>query len=347
MGLRFYRAHVTVGESVVLPGSGVSYTCIEGTGQGLSEPVIEPLSQGRAWQGWLWILLFIAIAAVLAYGITKAATEPTIPDAYAIPPAEPDRRGTAQQPLVISKQAEDPEHTANERQMTAATEVLALFTFALWVVNIWLIIETKKGSTKQSQATQAAIGEAKRSADAMRDVAEATRNNALLMSGMLSKQMRAYIQVNIGNSTAQREEGVVFGSWPEIVNVGLTPAKKVSYRVMADILGLEAMRPGFVFPEPQQVYTNDATLNPRQSFTILAAVNRRINQDDVEAVSKGDHRRLFVWGTITYEDVFERVTRETRFSHNFVFFDRIEDPKTGKIAHKVNSFYSSAHNDAT
>jgi hypothetical protein len=54
----------------------------------------------------------------------------------------------------------------------------------------------------------------------MQRVAEATKHNAILMSGMFSKQMRAYIQVNIGTSTAQREDGIVFGSWPEIVNVG-------------------------------------------------------------------------------------------------------------------------------
>jgi len=151
----------------------------------------------------------------------------------------------------------------------------------------------------------------------MRDVADATKNNANLMSSMLSKKMRVYIQINIGKSTAQRGEDVVFGSWPEIVNVGLTPAKNVSYRVMADVLDVATSASDV--PEPQQVFTNDATLNPRQSFTIQAAVTRRFGPSEVEAISKGDSKRLFVWGIITYDDVFEVITAR-RGSVTILFF---------------------------
>jgi len=145
--------------------------------------------------------------------------------------------------------------------MTLATIVLAIFTVALWVANIWLVISTKRASAKQALDTQLAIAEAKRSADAMRDVADATKNNALLMSDMLSKQMRAYIQVSFGTSTAQRGD-MNFGSWPELVNAGLTPARNISYRIMAEILDVKMMGVGSDFPEPTEVFTNDATLNP-------------------------------------------------------------------------------------
>jgi hypothetical protein len=70
-------AHITVGhgkvrETVGLPGTGLSYTHVEGMHQahqdapGEAQPAVVPdvLRKGRAWRGWLWILLLVAFAAV-------------------------------------------------------------------------------------------------------------------------------------------------------------------------------------------------------------------------------------------------------------------------------------------
>jgi hypothetical protein len=298
--------------------------------------------------GWLAIPLLMG---AIIHGVARAADSPAIPDVCAIQSPEPDRRGTAQQPLVVSKPteemaldaAQESARARNELITTWATALLTIFTAALWLVNILLIKDARRVSERAAKETQDALREQTRAADAMHDVAEATKNNAALMSGMLSKQMRAYIQVNIGTSTAQRED-VVFGSWPEIVNVGLTPAKRVSYRIMADILD-PRFGADFVYPEPEQVFTNDATLNPRQTFKIMAVVKRRFDPAEVATISDGTAKRLFVWGAVTYDDVFDG-HHETRFSHNFIFFDRT-DPDTGKVEHKVNSWYSTGHNDAT
>jgi hypothetical protein len=64
-------AHVTVGKigtrtTVGLPGSGISYTHVEGTrqepqGEAQQLAVAEPLPKGKAWRGWLWIALAVAI----------------------------------------------------------------------------------------------------------------------------------------------------------------------------------------------------------------------------------------------------------------------------------------------
>ena len=66
-------AHVTVGhgkvrETVGLPGSGISYTHVEGTHadpQGEAQPaqVAEPLPKSSARRGWLWIALLVAAIA--------------------------------------------------------------------------------------------------------------------------------------------------------------------------------------------------------------------------------------------------------------------------------------------
>jgi len=47
-----------------------------------------------------------------------------------------------------------------------------------------------------------------------------------------------------------------------------------------------------------------------------------------------------------YDDVFGGRNRETKFSHHFVFYD-YANAETGKIEHKVESYYSRSHNNAT
>jgi predicted solute-binding protein len=71
----------------------------------------------------------------------------------------------------------------------------------LWVANIWLILLTRSVSKQQAKDTRDAIAESKRSADAMKDVAIATKDNAASMQAMFRKQMLAYISVDIGSAT--------------------------------------------------------------------------------------------------------------------------------------------------
>jgi Protein of unknown function (DUF4236) len=88
-GVSASGAHITVGhgklrETVGLPGTGVSYMHVQGMPQeALSEAqaagVADPLPKGRAWRGWIWIALVVAILAALIFaagcvsaGIVKA-----------------------------------------------------------------------------------------------------------------------------------------------------------------------------------------------------------------------------------------------------------------------------------
>jgi hypothetical protein len=72
-GARITLGHGKVRETIGIPGSGISYTHIEGAHQtaadapGEAQPPVVPdvLPKGRAWRGWAWILLFVAIVAAL------------------------------------------------------------------------------------------------------------------------------------------------------------------------------------------------------------------------------------------------------------------------------------------
>jgi len=77
-------AHVTFGKTgtrttVGLPGSGLSYTHLEKPHQAHQEghseaqppAVPDRMPKGRAWRGWAWILLLVAIAAVFVRAAWK------------------------------------------------------------------------------------------------------------------------------------------------------------------------------------------------------------------------------------------------------------------------------------
>jgi hypothetical protein len=291
------------------------------------------------------VSVLLLLVATAVYGLDRPPTEWTgIPDIYSLPSSTPDRRGTEVQPFVVDQsqealrreEAEQAEHASNERWMTIATIVLAVFTVALWLANVWLVLESRRVSARQGQDTRDAIREATRSANAMQDVANATKNNALLMQNMWRQQMRAYLAVDLGSAIYQ-DEHHVFEAMPVLTNFGLTPARKVCFRLMVDIL--DGSQAGFVPPPVGELKVNDATMAPRQVRTIRQMLDRRVPDEEVEPIMTGATRRLFGWGRVTYEDIFGD-THETRFcvSYNFT-----------KAPNNVfvSGAYASSYNDST
>jgi hypothetical protein len=84
-------AHVTVGhgkvrETVGIPGTGISYTQTQGTHQearseARQQAVPEALPKGNAWRGRLWLVIFVAAAAVLSACGNKLSTSDCQKDA--------------------------------------------------------------------------------------------------------------------------------------------------------------------------------------------------------------------------------------------------------------------------
>jgi hypothetical protein len=342
-------AHVTLGhgqvrETVGLPGTGLSYTHVgktHGEGAGAAP---APVDQRHI--PWLTLLVLAGLLMLLVHFVrhASAATEEPVPDIHSLPATIPDRRGSETQPVITSKPLDElhqddvdrTQHATNERVTTNATIVLATFTVLLWAANIWLIVLTYIASARQAKETQAAIREAGRSATAMEAVATATTSNAVMMREIFSKQMRAYLSVEGGNAWRQTATAK-FQGIPVITNNGLTPAKNVGWKVLAGILdGSKGTPP---LPEIGELIVSDMSIAPRQRFTVASPMIDRVSDEEAELIAAGDTRRVFVWGRVTYDDIFGGHW-VTNFCASYHFW--MDD---GKIMFGIT--YPPKHNDST
>ncbi|MGA9667401.1 MAG: hypothetical protein WBQ69_13280 [Gallionella sp.] len=215
------------------------------------------------------------------------------------------------------------------------TAILARYTWKLWD-------DAHKASARQAREMNDSIAQSIRSASAMEDVAKATKNNAALMQEIFHKQIRAYIAVDIGVPTCQDGE-LRFATAPIMTNTGFTPARNVSHKIMSDILNTN-ITDAYKFDESAQFVLSDAVLSPRQQFVINSIVDKKYPIEDVPAIMQGKDKRLFVWGTITYEDIFGN-SWETNFCHNFIFFR--DKNNEGVEIIKFLGYYYRSHNQAT
>jgi len=217
------------------------------------------------------------------------------------------------------------------------TGILARYTFKLYSATVGLGRDAKESGAEQAKKMERSVVQATRAATAMEDVATATKNNAVLMQDVMHKQMRAYISVEIGQAIYQDSE-LRFEAKPLLTNTGFTPARNVSYEVKADIV--DATTTPLKLPDIHDMTINDAGLAPRQSFTIHGLVNDRVPDAEVEAIKKGATRRLFVWGRVTYDDVFGG-SWETKFGLSYTF------PTGRDGVTRVYGYYYPTHNSST
>lgn len=210
--------------------------------------------------------------------------------------------------------------------LAAVTAILAFFTYGLWR-------DARRTSKQTISDMRSSIAEAARSATAMEVVAAQQPK----MQNIMYKQMRAYIAVDVGKAISQNSD-LRFEADPIIVNTGFTPAKNVSTWIKAAILD-PTVTHDYLLKENGEFRKNDATLNPRQTFTIFGIVRDRYSIEEVVCIMEGVDKRLFVWGAVSYEDVFGGKW-ETNFCHNYVFY------KTGDEI-GFSGYYYNAHNNST
>lgn len=310
-----------------------------------------------------WLILVFALMVGAAQSQEKVASQKDTNSGTK--KSSQQKPGTEQSPVVIKIQptpedkqeaeAREKERKNKEKSeadlvwwtralgVLAGLQLLALLLHAgIFGYQAKKLKQTVDTATSQSVEMQRSIAEAARAATAMENVANATANNATMVRDIFHKQIRAYLAVDIGVPTCQ-EGQLRFAASPVMTNTGFTPARRVSHRISAAILNTN-LPDDFRFEAPPHWNINDAVLSPRQTFVLNSVVRDRYAPEDIEEIMRGEHRRLFVWGTITYEDIFGNGW-ETNFCHNFFFFKARDTDGAERI--RFNGFFYRSHNNAT
>jgi hypothetical protein len=196
---------------------------------------------------------------------------------------------------------------------------VAVLQLLVYVYQSKKLRDTVKAGEEQSRALERHISEARRLADAAEVSAKAGTKASTILEHRTAAQMRAYIGVVVGAAIYQervRPKGgpLKFSAKPLVVNSGHTPAYRVSHKSKSQILRCP-LTGSFDFPIPS-VSTDLPVLMPNQSISFQVVVDDFVDDTTVDLIKKNDGNALYVWGIVTYRDVFE-VWHETRYCQYF------------------------------
>lgn len=243
------------------------------------------------------------------------------------------------------------EKAANERRLVFWTIVLSISTIVLagiaggqlWAFSLQarrlretveatksLARDAKESATDQATKMQTSLDIAQQSADAAEMLANTMKDTA-------ERQLRAYLSVMVGTALSQdRAQGRKFKGMPRVINMGQTPAHKVAYNSNAAIMPSE-LPVDFTFPLPGET-SGSGVLGPHQTFDMGKAVVDFCPDAEVDDIKIGKGKILYIWGIITYTDVFGNPWH-TKFCQSFTFARDGEEEI-------VFGFYNDRHNDA-
>lgn len=135
--------------------------------------------------------------------------------------------------------------------------------------------------------------------------------------------MRAYLSVVIGSAIYQmRREGqsdLRFEGSPHLVNNGNTQARNVITRIAAEILDTATIEK-FAFPIPEaQVKGRAQVIGAHQSYILSGIVKNFVPDEEVAAIKEGRDKGLYVWGVVTYDDIFGE-SHQTKFCQQLTWW---------------------------
>jgi hypothetical protein len=218
--------------------------------------------------------------------------------------------------------------------------LLQLFVFAYQALKLH---ETVKAAAEDSKDMKQSIAEATRSADAMEEFAEAAAVQARALSEQVAttkdtmpRLLRAYVCVNFGFTIPQNQEtGYRFEVRLLLINAGQTPAYKVGFKTRADVLSYPLPQ-DFDFAIPDNPAGSESTLaGHAPAITLTGVVDRLYSEEEVAEIKSGLKKRLYIFGTVTYEDVYH-FRRYTNFCFSVIW---LKDGNTMGI-------FTKRHNDA-
>jgi hypothetical protein len=176
----------------------------------------------------------------------------------------------------------------------------------------WKLRETVKAGADQSADMKKSVLQATRAADAMEKFAQAATESVATMKVTMSRQQRAYLCVNFQAAGFQnRETSFRFEVRLVLVNVGMTPGYKVNYKARAEILPFP-LPDDFDFSLPDLPISRESTLGGFGQNLMLSAVVDRMYSEEEEIEIKSGSKRLYIFGTVNYEDVYQ-IGRRTNF----------------------------------
>jgi hypothetical protein len=185
-----------------------------------------------------------------------------------------------------------------------STIITAVFTVVLALSTVLLWKETKdlrNFAQQQGEDMKASIAEAARAAEAMSNVAKSLAVDA--ETGHAN--VRAYITTQLAGLVPQNKDtNYHYEIRLTLQNVGNTPAYKVVGNLHADVLPYP-LPDDFEIPAASNAtFTNQGTIGPHQNMALNAFAPRIYSDEEVNELQHTMTKLLYVYGTITYEDVF-------------------------------------------
>lgn len=285
-----------------------------------------------------FLVLALAIAVVIVLGGRETMTQPQ----------RGDQQTQAQQQADLIVGETPPEEPAEER-IADYTANLATWTAVLGGSTILLWVTSAIVAFVQRRDTNASLAQAARSAGAIETVgtefAASVRNQLVGMANYENAsqlQLRAYLVVYIGTAFAQnRERNIRFQIKPNIINAGFTPARKVRWAIRCGVAPNPLPREFALEPPGVDPGLGTMNMGPHQTLSMTGILPEFIEGEDaVAALKAGDTERLYVWGTVYYEDVFER-QQHTDFCQSVAWAVNEEGTEF------IDGEYPGRHNEAT
>jgi hypothetical protein len=223
--------------------------------------------------------------------------------------------------------------------LAIVTGVLAFYTYRLWKATKTMVDSADATAQRQSSEMQASIIEAGRAATAMEQLVKSSAESVATLKDVTARQMRAYLVVNINFGLYQeRKRNIKFEVRPSLQNTGQTPAHKMTYWARAKIMPFP-LPENFDFPIPKKSPIRPMFLGPHQGVELNALVDDFVPDDEVADIKSGNTRRVYIWGVVTYTDIFNK-KRTTKFCHSLYWFGSGENEKIG-------GNYAAHQNEAT
>jgi len=222
---------------------------------------------------------------------------------------------------------------------------LVVFTLQLFVFRdqAQKLAQTVKAAAEQSGDMKESIKQATRAATAMEKSATAatSASSAVAQSvAYVGHQVRAYLSVRInGGLYQERSRNVRFEVKPLLINTGLTPAFKIRYTAKAAIFPFPLLD-DFEFPPLNPLRAAFGILGSQQNFVMNAMVQDFVPDDEVDTIKQGVGKRVYIWGTVYYEDV-SAIERYAEFAHN-TYWLTLPDSRV-----LWEGIYLDRHNDAS